>query len=226
MQRGLAPAPASTAQTDPMAWSKKPMEEIRNFIPASSKQLRNPDVTWRQEDCQTQPTRLPEFRYAMSLPNRQAFSETIGCRLASERLLKCGRVLHAPFTRHRPGECGSASARLRASWSVTFWHQICHRPENTAAPECNIDLLHRVLPMMDCSPCMPASVAIVGCIFAKRQFAVEFDLALVVFHGDKARILVGGAIGAFSNSWPSSAVHQSRRLPPHRTCGPDRRSRA
>ena len=38
--------------------------------------------------------------------------------------------------------------------------------------------------------------SVVGGIFTQRQFAIKLDVALVVLHGDKARILVGGAIHA------------------------------
>ena len=128
---------------------------------------------------------------------RQAFSETIGCpALQPKACWKAAEFCTAPFTRQRPGECGSVSTRLRASWSVTFWHQIC--PYERKNRCCG------VYPSIAFTGVLPDDVhqrhvgelqaAVVGGIFTQRQLAVQFHLALIVLHGDKVRILIRRAM--------------------------------
>src|SRR5208282_5399731 len=51
-----------------------------------------------------------------SYQTRQAFSATMGCpALHPNACWKPAEFCTAPFTRQRPGECGSTSTRLRAS---------------------------------------------------------------------------------------------------------------
>jgi len=72
-----------------------------------------------------------DFGYILPLPYhaRQAFSRTMGWftwQPKAER--NSGMFTTTPFTLQRPGECGSSMARMRAAWSVRFWHQTCAQP--------------------------------------------------------------------------------------------------
>src|SRR5208337_3747701 len=95
----------------------------RNVIELTRPLMRNAHD--RAEGSAGTGQRLPTSLTYNAHQTRQAGSRTIGWpALQPKASRRAAEFCTAPFTRQRPGECGSVIASTRACWSVTFWHQI------------------------------------------------------------------------------------------------------
>src|ERR1039458_2040806 len=161
-------------------------------------------------------TKGVEFKLLHLYQTRQAFSATIGCpALHPKACWKAAEFCTAPFTRHRPGECGSVSTRFRASWSVTFWHQICPyaRKYRCVAPYPSMGATGAV-PMMFFSAIKASFRPPLSAVFSPSvNLPLSLTSPLSSFTETKPEYSLAVQSTRCSNSLASSAVHQSRRFP-------------
>ena len=156
---------------------------------------------------------------------RHAFSLTIGWpALQPKALANSGMFCTTPFTRQRPGECGSMiDAPPRFLVGGVLAPELGEGEEEALLGREAVDLgqvfardpVHQ-------GHVGDADAAVVGGVLAQRELAVQ----LHVVDGGEAGILVGDAAGALLERLavlgrpPVAQVARGRR-----TCGPGRRSR-
>src|SRR5271156_2544489 len=193
------------------------IEIKRDFILPPRNKIKKFEVTWSQGRLSNEPSverRAPspvrvvtaDSRTRLSLPSRSsALPEPSGVlrnhglsRLAAKSLLEGGRILHRAI--HPP-----ASRRMRIDQyqlpRLLLRHVLApDLPIRKKVPlrgRISIDRLHRCIANngQQCHIRQLQS-SVVGRIFTQRQLAIELNVALVVLHRNKTRILVGRAIGA------------------------------